>query len=275
MRTRKWKEREVENLKSLVSKYRVIGIAGFRGVPAQHFKIIKESIRGDALIRVSKNNLIKLALDGRDELKKYVYDQTALIFTNSDPFKIYRKLQQSKVKAPIRGGAVAPCDIVVPAGDTPFRPGPVVADLQSVGIPASIEKGKVVVRKETVVARKGEKVSPKLADLLAKMEIHPVDLGLDVRVIWDNGLLLTPDLLGISAEDVKSWISRAMENGFKLAFNVNYPTKQVISALLVKAFSNAYTLAMQAEIYERDTIGDIIKKAYLSALSIKNLTGNG
>ena len=45
--------------------------------------------------------------------------------------------------APAKEGQLAPFDIVVPKGPTPFGPGPIIGELQKIGLPAAIEAGKI------------------------------------------------------------------------------------------------------------------------------------
>lgn len=58
-----WKIREVEELKNLIDQYPVIGIANLVGIPAKQLQQIRNKLRGEAVIRVSKKTLIKIALE--------------------------------------------------------------------------------------------------------------------------------------------------------------------------------------------------------------------
>ena len=69
-------------------------------------------------------------------------------------------MEATKTAAPAKPGDIAPEDILVKAGDTPFKPGPIVGELQKAGIPAAIEGGKIVIKKDKVLVKKGEP-SPK------------------------------------------------------------------------------------------------------------------
>lgn len=94
--------------------------------------------------------------------------QVAVIATEMNPFKLYKILEDSKTSAPAKPGAIATDDIVIPEGDTGFEPGPFLGELQQVGIPAKIDKGKIVVSKETVLVEAGEEVSAAVASTLSE-----------------------------------------------------------------------------------------------------------
>jgi large subunit ribosomal protein L10 len=48
--------------------------------------------------------------------------QPALIFTDMNPFKLYKILEDSKTQAPAKAGNIAPSDIVVPKVILPLIP---------------------------------------------------------------------------------------------------------------------------------------------------------
>jgi len=105
------------------------------------------------------------------------------VFTDLDAFDLYKVMEEGKVPAPIKAGAVAPHDIVVEQGPTSLKPGPIVGELQNLGIPAGISGGKVEIKQQKVAVKEGEKVSAPLAEMLAKLEIYPVTEGLDLREV--------------------------------------------------------------------------------------------
>ena len=69
---------------------------------------------------------------------------------------------------PARGGEIAPEDILVKKGETPFKPGPIVSEFQRAGLPAAIEKGKII-RKHLA---KGSKLKVKVAYQKAMQEVE-------------------------------------------------------------------------------------------------------
>jgi large subunit ribosomal protein L10 len=108
---------------------------------------------------MTRNTLIKQAFQelGGDigGLEKHISGHSALIFTDDNPFRLYKQLEKTKTKMAAKPGEKAPEDIVVEKGPTSFRPGPIVGDLQKAGLPAAIEAGKVKIRETKTVAEGG------------------------------------------------------------------------------------------------------------------------
>lgn len=271
----KWKVQTVEELRNLFKRYPVVAVVGFRGVPSNQMQRIRREFRGKALIKVVKNTLIEKALEGLDDnykkLEDYLYDQTALIFTDMNPFKLYKLLEETKEPSPLKPNQISPVDVVVEKGPTPIAPGPMMAELQNAGIPVAIERGKVVVRETVTVVKAGEVVKPEVARALALLEIKPIKIGLDTRAIYDNGVILTPDVLAIDPEKVKEQFAEAYRKALNLAVNCAYVTKETAEILIIKAVMDARNLAINAGLFVKEVMPEIIAKAYSHALALASL----
>ncbi|MCJ2511739.1 MAG: portal protein, partial [Candidatus Thermoplasmatota archaeon] len=143
-----WKVRKVEELTTAVTESSVVAIADVKGIPAPQLQHIRQRLRGRARIIVSKKSLIHHSLtklseskEGIEKLADHLSGQVAFVLTDLNPFKLFKEMESTKTKAPARGGEVCPEDILVKEGDTPFKPGPIMSELQRAGLPASIERG--------------------------------------------------------------------------------------------------------------------------------------
>lgn len=268
----KWKVQAVEELRRLITSYPVVAIVTFRGVPASQMQEIRRNFRGSAIIKVVKNSLLERALDlaGGDyvKLKDFIKDQTAIIVTNINPFKLYKMIEETKVPSPLKPNQISPVDVVVEKGPTPFPPGPIIGELQMAGIPAAIEKGKIVIKETKTIVKAGEVVKPEVARALEKLDIKPIKIGLDVRAIYDSGVILTPDVLAIDESKVIEDIQTAYTHAINLAVNAGYITKETAELIIIKAYTNARNLAINAGIYEKEVMPEIIIKAYSNALAL-------
>lgn len=271
----KWKLDEVEEIKKLITSYSSVGIVGVHGIPSSQLQLMRKNLRGKADVKMCRNNLIFRALEGSSDtikpVSKYVVDQTALLFTNENPFKLHKMLEKGKTAAPIKSGGIAPKDIVVQKGPTSFPPGPIVGELQGSGIPAGIEGGKVVIRETKTVARAGDVVNAKLASILSRLEIHPVELGLELRAVYENGMIYESKLLAVDETKYRSDITLAVQQAFNLSINSAYPTKATITTLIAKAASQSRNLAINAEIIMPEIIDVLLAKANAQMLSVAKL----
>ncbi|HHH78138.1 MAG TPA: 50S ribosomal protein L10 [Thermoplasmatales archaeon] len=260
-----WKIKEVEGLKELVSSYPVVGIVGIRGIPASQMHELRKTLRGDAVVRVSKNRLIKHALEGEGDIAKlseHMEGESAVLATNMNPFRIFRQLEKAKMKVPAKGGEIATEDIVIHKGKTPFKPGPIVSDLQKVGIPAAIREGGVMVEKTVTLVKKGEVIPVETAKMLTRMEIYPLEVGLDVKAIYEEGLMFTPETLGVDIDEMVNNFRTAARNALALALETGYPAKGIMPQMLQRAYRNSFNLAMESGMYTPETIEEFIKKAH-------------
>jgi len=271
----KWKKDEIEDIKRLITSHSSVGIVGIHGIPSNQLQLMRKSLRGIADLKMCRNSLIDRALaESSDEVKqinKYVEDQTALLFTNENPFKLFKILDKGKTSAPIKGGTVSPKDIIVEKGPTSFPPGPIVGELTGAGIAAGIEGGKVVIRQTKTVAKKGDVVDAKLASILSRLEIHPMELGLDLRAVYENGTIYESSILSVDETTYTNNLMLAVQRAFNLSVNSAYPAKATISTLLTKAASQSRNLAINADLIIPEIIDVLLGKANAQMMSIAKL----
>ena len=270
-----WKYKEVEELTSLLKQHSVIGIAEIGSIPAPQMQQMRQNLRENMVIRSSKNTLIHRAIDaakkdveGLDNLKEIIDGQSAIIATDINPFRLQARMKQTRTKAPAKGGETAPEDIKVTAGDTPFKPGPIVGDLQKVGIPAAIQGGKVVIKKDKVIVKKGDVIPREVAQMLTRLEIHPLEIGISLQGAFEDGFVFKPDVLDIDLETYHTQFIQAAGRAFNLAVETGWITKQTITPLVSKAHRDALSLAIEQGIVTKDTASHILAKAHRSMIAI-------
>jgi large subunit ribosomal protein L10 len=265
----------VADLAVRFEKSKVVGLANIHGIPAPQFQGIRKNLAGRVAITVAKNNLVRLALKGaagkRKGLDALVADldgQIAVITADVNPFKLFRELEKTKTPAPARGGECAPKDIWVQEGETPFKPGPVVGELQKAGLPAAIEKGKVIIKKDKLMVKAGDKIPRDVAQVLARLEIFPLIVGLDLKGAYEDGMVYHRDALAVDETVIRGQIATASRQAFGLALDVGYATKATIQLLLAKAFQNALSLAIESEFPTKESVKFLLAKAQAQALAL-------
>ena len=271
------KKETVNSFIKLIEEYPVIGAVDVENLPALQLNRMREQLRGTVLVKMTKRRLLTRALkqakkDGVEDLIPYLKGMPALIFTKESPFRLFSLLKKSKSKAPIKAGQVAPNDIVIPAGPTNFAPGPVIGELGSIGAKAGIEGGKVAIKEDAVVAKEGEEVSAKLAGLLTRLGIEPMEIGLNLTATWEDGELLTKDVLDVDEDEYRQSFEQAASWAFNLAFNAGFPTTETTKPLLQKAHADAYALALAQDVMTEDTKEAILAKAERQAKTLEEKT---
>lgn len=270
------KVKEVEEIKNLLLNYPVLGIIDVEHLPARQLLKMRAQLRGSVLIRMSKARLIKIAMkaveervQGMEKLKEHVKGMPALFFAREDPFKLYKKIKKSTIKAPAKPGQKAPYDIVIDAGPTNFAPGPIISELSSFGLKTGIEQGKIVIKESKTVVKEGAVIDAKGSSLLAKFGIEPIEIGLNVVAVLDNGTLFTKSILAVDEEKYINDLKVLSLGAFNLAVKIGYASKDTINLLLSKAYREAFGLASTRDIITSDNVKRILAKAERQVSALK------
>ncbi len=270
------KVNEVEEITQLIKRHKIIGIASLQKVRAAQLQEFKKKLADTVYMRVIKNTLVKLAIENckeKPELKKleeHLTGSNIYLFTDLNPFKLALILERGKVKTTAKAGDIAAFDVVVPAGNTGQSPGPIISQLNAVGLPTRIESGSVWINKDTLVVRNGEAISERLASVLSKLGIKPVEAGLSMRFAYDDGLIITQDQLRLDVDGTKKSLENCQADAFTLSLAMAYPTSENAVVLLQIAYREAYALSLNAAIPTKETIPDLIRKAHMEMLSLEN-----
>ena len=271
-----YKKEIVGNLANLINQYPIIGIVNMENLPAPQLQTMRAQLRGSFFITMTKRRLIKLAFEetkskkkGIEQLESHLGGMPALIFTKENPFRLSKTLQKSKSPAPAKAGQTAPRDIVVNKGATSFAPGPIIGELAIAGIKAGVEGGKVAIKEDTVVVKSGEKIKPKVAEILTRLGIQPMEVGLDLVAVYENGLIYTRDVLSIDESEYRKRLANASRWAFALANYIAYPTKETIRLLIGKSYNDAKSLGIAQNIFDSEIIDILLGKAEQQMLNLK------
>ena len=114
-----------------------------------------------------------------------------VLFSKENPFSLFKVLKKNKSSAPAKAGQKAPKDILVSKGGTNLPPGPMISQLSNVGIKTGVENGKIAIKEDCIVAKEGDEISQPLAEVLTRLEIEPMEIGLNLSAVYENGEILT------------------------------------------------------------------------------------
>jgi len=272
----KWKTEVLDKLAALAKKYNVIAVADLEKVRSFQIQEIRKKLRGRVEILVAKNTLVKKAGELLEKEKTNVTKfsealtgSRVLLFTNMNPYELIILLNKNKVRVPAKVGDIATGEIVVPAGNTGLAPGPVISEFGEAKVPTKIESGSIWVVRDTVVARKGDTISPKLVAVLSKLGIKPLEAGLSLVQAYDAGLVLTREDLAFDLEEFRKNIQQAAQEAKGVAVEAGIVLPETAPLIIGKAHRQALALSIQADYPTGETIIDIIKNAYaeMAALS--------
>lgn len=267
------KKKEVESIKKLISEYKTIGILDLMNLPSPQLQDARKKL--DVRIKVIKKRLLKIALNeidkGVEKLNESMDNVTpALILTNNSSFKLAKDLKKGRSFVAAKTGQIAPNDLIVKAGPTNLPPGPIIGELGSAGVRASVEQGKVTVKEDSVIVKAGDVISGKAADVLIKLGIKPMELGLNLIAAYENGSLFRKDVLDVDEKYYLNTLKLAASEALNLSVNIGYVTEDNLEIFLRKAESEAK--ALEGVVYaERDKIIKAISSGEKEAEKISNL----
>ena len=104
--------------------------------------------------------------------------------------------------------------------------------------------------------------------MLSKLGINPIEIGLILSGVVEEGTVLSADSLNLDLDGLRTDIITAMSGAFNLACNVSWFTKETMPTLISKASSEAFNVAVEAGISNEKTIPVFISRAQGRALAL-------
>src|SRR3989442_2129725 len=283
MQTRKvaeWKKEALVELQALLEKYPVIAAADLTKVRSSQIHELRKRLRDRVTMLGTKNNLLRKSVElsaykdsKMGEFVKALQGSNMLLFTDTNPFSLIILLDKSKVRVPAKAGDVASGEIMIPAGNTGLAPGPVISEFGEVKVPTRIEGGSIWVAKDTTVARKGDVITPKMASVLSKLGLKPMEAGLSLTTAFDNGSILGPEELSFDIGAYKTDLLQAVSDAFAIAIEADYITPEVAPRMIGKGLKEALALAAASGFLESGTIEHVFRRAIANASALNGKIG--
>ncbi|MFX0123296.1 MAG: 50S ribosomal protein L10 [Candidatus Hodarchaeota archaeon] len=275
----KRKRRQIDAIVSLTEQNSVIGLVNLSGISSKALQGIRSSMRSgevEATIQVAKNTIKTLALEKTNKkditkLIPHINGSCAIIFTNTNPFKLQKFLNRNQVPAPAKVGQISPVDVYVSEGLTNLDPGPIIGELGSIGLQTRIEKGKIRISKTAKVLSKNDTVTEAHATVLTRLGIQPFKVGLKLSTILENGELIDGKILDVDEDQIISDLQQAYLNALILAINPNiaYYSVAATPILLKTAVSQNMALSLACNYLTEQTVDFILIKAVKQAELLK------
>ena len=276
----KGKQELYQQMLELPKSYNVVALSKVNKVRATQLMKIRKKFHKEIIIKVIKNRVTQRAFEkisdvqGIDKLSSQLEGQCALMFTNISPFKLNLIFDQNKVFLLAKGGDITKTEIMIPSGDTGITPGPVLSEFKEANVPTKIDQGTIWVSRDTIVAKPGDVISTKLASLLSKLNIKPIEAGIVVNYAIADKLVFAEDDLRIDINEIKNELGRSYNESISLAVESSYFTRESMGYLLSKASRQAQYLALESNYLSKDTAGQIISTEEMKAQNLVNKLKN-
>lgn len=259
------KVRMFQELTEVPKQYKVMALVKMEKVRASQILPIRKILGEDVRFLSIKNKVARLVLAKSDipgikDIADQVRGQCLFMFTNMSPFKLNVLLAKNKVMMAARGGDIASIDVKVPAKNTGIAPGPMLTEFKEAGIPTKIDQGTIWILKDSVPVKKGEPIPNKLAALLSKLDIKPVEAGIVLESALEDGLTYKKEDLQIDIDKVREEFATLYQQAVSLSIEAGYVTAENINTILAKAAQHARSVSVESGFMTDDTRDQILQK---------------
>jgi large subunit ribosomal protein L10 len=269
----KRKAQMYEQLQKFPKKYKVMAIIKMTKVRSTQILPLRKTLKGQVEFvsvkdKVAQRALEQLDIPGIKDMVGELKGQIMFMFTDMSPFKLNVLLSKNKIMMAARGGDVASVDVVVPAKNTGIAPGPMLTEFKDAGIPTKIDQGTIWIAKDSTPVEAGGIINEKLAALLGKLDIKPVEAGISLYSALEDGLKYSETEMVIDVEKIRNEFAQAHQEAVSLSIEAAYITAENVSQILSKAAQSARSVSIESGFMTDETKEQILQKADAQAKGV-------
>ena len=254
------KEAYFTKLNSLLQEYSTIFIVNVDNVGSNQMHQIRHALRGQAVVLMGKNTMVRKVLralavenPAYERLMSTVYGNIGFVFTKGDLKEIRKLIVTNRVAAPAKAGAIAPVDVVIPAGNTGMGPEK-TSFFQALGVATKIARGTIEIISDVELIKAGTKVGASEAALLNMLNISPFTYGMNITSVYDQGNVFSPDVLDVEDETLIENLLTGIKNIAALSLAANYPTVASVPHSMVNGYKRILGLGLALEEYSFEAV---------------------
>lgn len=248
-----WKSNYFTKIVQLLDNYPKCFIVGADNVGSKQMQTIRLSLRGKAVVLMGKNTMMRKAIRGHlennpslEKLLNHIRGNVGFVFTKEDLTEVRDMLLANKVPAAARAGAVAPCEVTVPAQNTGLGPEK-TSFFQALGITTKISRGTIEILSDVQLIKPGDKVGASEATLLNMLNISPFSFGLLIQQVYDNGSVYSPEVLDITEDTLHQRFLEGVRNIASVCLQIGYPTVASIPHSVINGYKRVLAVAVETD----------------------------
>ncbi|XP_040014383.1 60S acidic ribosomal protein P0 [Xiphias gladius] len=248
-----WKSNYFMKIIQLLDDYPKCFIVGADNVGSKQMQTIRLSLRGKAVVLMGKNTMMRKAIRGHlennpalEKLLPHIKGNVGFVFTKEDLAEVRDMLLANKVPAAARAGAIAPCDVTVPAQNTGLGPEK-TSFFQALGITTKISRGTIEILSDVNLIRTGDKVGASEATLLNMLNISPFSFGLIIQQVYDNGSVYSPEVLDITEASLHARFLEGVRNIASVCLEIGYPTLASVPHSIINGYKRVLAVAVETD----------------------------
>lgn len=267
------KARMYRQLREIPGRRAVMAVIRMEKVRSSQILPLRKALAGQVEFVSIKDRVAKKALGGSGapgmaEMARGLAGQCMLLFTDMSPFRLNVLLAKNRVMMAARGGDVASVDVAVPARNTGIAPGPMLTEFKEAGIPTKIDQGTIWISKDTVPARKGDVIGEKLASILGKLDIKPVEAGVSLHAALEGGTVYSAAELVVDVGAARDGLALAHMEAVSLSVEAAYVTPGNAALVLARAASGARALSAESGHVTAETAPEALRRARARAAAL-------
>lgn len=248
-----WKARYFENLSGKFDEYDKCFLVGVDFVRSRQMQNIRAAMRGNAEIVMGKNTMMRKVLGGclqknpsLEKIVPHIKENVGIVFTKGDLNEIREIIETNRVAAPAKANTIAPSDVVIPAQNTGLGPEK-TSFFQALSIPTKITRGTIEILNDVPIITKGDKVGASDATLLNMLKISPFTYGLEIKQVYDQGSIYSPEVLDITPESIIQKFMAGVRNVAAVSLEIGYPTAASVPHSLVNSFKKLLAISVETD----------------------------
>ncbi|XP_072002457.1 large ribosomal subunit protein uL10 [Engystomops pustulosus] len=248
-----WKSNYFMKIIQLLDDYPKCFIVGADNVGSKQMQQIRMSLRGKAVVLMGKNTMMRKAIRGHlennsalEKLLPHIKGNVGFVFTKEDLTEVRDMLLANKVPASARAGAIAPCEVTVPAQNTGLGPEK-TSFFQALGITTKISRGTIEILSDVQLIKTGDKVGASEATLLNMLNISPFSFGLIIQQVYDNGSIYSPEVLDITEDALRTRFLEGVRNVASVCLQIGYPTVASIPHSIINGYKRVLAVAVETD----------------------------
>ncbi|MDD3083590.1 MAG: 50S ribosomal protein L10 [Candidatus ainarchaeum sp.] len=271
---RKWKEVKKDEIIKLVGEYPFVAVATLNELPASILSVLRKKLINDTKIIVAKTRVVKMAFSeakiNSSELNSVVKESIAIIFSKKNPFELFSFIKKNKGDTTAKEGDIAEKDIIIQAGDTGLAPGPALSLLKGVGLKVQVQGPTISITADKIVVKKGEEINAQIADVLSKLNMKPIKIGMKIIGVLDKSenQFYPADVLNVDEEELFDKFVLAYQQALNLSVNAGYFNNESTEIIIIKAEREAK--AIKQIVDENKTEKENVDKSKVELSDNKN-----
>ncbi|KAM7005578.1 large ribosomal subunit protein uL10 [Tautogolabrus adspersus] len=248
-----WKSNYFMKIIQLLDDYPKCFIVGADNVGSKQMQTIRLSLREKAVVLMGKNTMMRKAIRGHlennpalEKLLPHIKGNVGFVFTKEDLAEVRDMLLANKVPAAARAGAIAPCEVTVPAQNTGLGPEK-TSFFQALGITTKISRGTIEILSDVNLIKTGDKVGASEATLLNMLNISPFSYGLNIQQVYDNGSVYSPEVLDITEDSLHARFLEGVRNIASVCLEIGYPTLASVPHSVINGYKRVLAVAVETD----------------------------